>query len=157
MYGKSWSRVTFQQGSNENVVAIWKVGQGHRKGDASVKSDQLLSRVRPFATPWTAARQASLPSPTLRACSNSCPLSRWRHPTISSSIIPFSCIQFFPASGSFRMSQFFASGGQSFGVSASVSVLPMKIQDWFPLGWTGRISLQSKGPSTVFSWEGVWT
>ena len=86
-----------------------------------------------------------------RACSNSCPLSRWCHPTISFSIIPFSCLQSFPASGPFQMSQFFTSGGQSIGVSASASVLPMNIQDSFPLGWTGWISLQSKGLSRVFS------
>ena len=74
------------------------------------------------------------------------------HPTISSSVVPFSfCLQFFPASGSFQMSQFFASGGQSIGVSASASVLPMNIQDWFPLGWTGWISLQSQEHSRVFS------
>ena len=78
------------------------------------------------------------PSPTPRACSNSCPLSRWCHLTISSFVIPFSsCLQSFPASGSFQMSQFFASGGQSIGSSASASVLPKNIQDWFPLGWTG--------------------
>ena len=92
------------------------------------------------------------PSPTHRVYSNSCPLSQWCHPTISSSVIPFSShLQSFPASGSFQMSQFFTSGGQSIGVSASVSVLPMDIQDWFPLGWTGWISLQSKGLSRVFS------
>ena len=92
------------------------------------------------------------PSPSPRACSNSCPLSQWCHPTISFSIVPFpSCLQSFPASGSFPMSQFFASGGQSIGVSASASVLPMNIQDWFPLGLTGWISLQSKGLSRVFS------
>ena len=82
-------------------------------------------------------------SPTTRACSNSCPSSWWCHPAISSSVVPFSsCLQSFPASGSFPMSQFFASGGQSIGVSASASVLPMTIQDWFPLGLTGLISLQ---------------
>ena len=91
------------------------------------------------------------PSSTPRVHPNPCPLSRWCHPTISSSVIPFSCPQSFPASGSFPMSQFFASGGQSIGVSASASVLPMNIQDWFPLGWTGWISLQSKGLSRVFS------
>ena len=92
------------------------------------------------------------PSPTPWACSNSCPLSRWSHPTISSSVIPFtSCLQSFPASGSFSMSQLFPSGGQSIGASASASVLPMNIQDWFPFGWTGWISLQSKGLSRVFS------
>ena len=83
---------------------------------------------------------------------NSCPTSRWLQPTISSSVIPFSShLQSFPTSGSFPMSHFFASGGQIIGVSASTSVLPMNIQDWFPLGWTGWISLQSKGLSRVFS------
>ena len=92
------------------------------------------------------------PSPTPGACWNSCPLSQWCHPTISSSVVPFSsCLQFFPVSGSFPMSQFFTSGGQSIRASASASVLPMNIQDWFPLGWTGLISLQSMGLSRVFS------
>ena len=92
------------------------------------------------------------PSPTPRACSNSCPSSRWCNPAISSSVIPFSSyLQSFPASGSFPMSQFFISAGQSIGDSTSTSVLPMKIQDWFPLGWTGWISLQSKGLLRVFS------
>ena len=92
------------------------------------------------------------PSPTLRAHSNSCPLSRWCHPTISSSVVPFSsCLQSFPASGSFQLSQFFQSGGQSIGVSASASVLPVNIQDWFPLGCTDWISLLFKGLSIVFS------
>ena len=91
------------------------------------------------------------PWPTPRAHSNSCPSSQWCHPTISSSVVPFSsCRQSFPASGSFPMSQFSASGGQSIGMSASPSVLPMNIQDWFPLGWTGWISLQSKRLSRVF-------
>ena len=95
-------------------------------------------------------QHARLPcsSPTPGAYSNSCPSSWWCHPTISSSVVPFSShLQSFLASGSFPMSQFFASGGQSIGVSASVSVLPMNIQDWFPLGLTGLISLQSKGLS----------
>ena len=92
------------------------------------------------------------PSQTPRACSNSCPSSRWCHPTISSSVIPFSfCLQSFPVSGSFQMSQFFALGGQSIGVSVSTLILPMNVLDWFPLGWTGWISLQSKGLSRVFS------
>ena len=92
------------------------------------------------------------PSPTPGVQPNPCPLSHWYHPTISSSVVPFSsCPQSFPASGSFQTSQLFASGGQSIGVSASVSVLPMNIQDWSPLGWTGWISLQSKGLSRVFS------
>ena len=89
------------------------------------------------------------PSPTPAVYPNSRPLSQWCHLTISSSVIPFfSCLQSFPTSGSFQMSQLFASGGQRIGVSASTSVLPMIIQDWFPLGWTGWISLQSK--SRVF-------
>ena len=92
------------------------------------------------------------PSPTPRASSNSCPLSPWYHPTISSSVLTFSSHpQSFPASGSLPMSQFFASGGQSIEVSASASILPMNIQDWFPLGWTGWISFQAKGLSRVFS------
>ena len=92
------------------------------------------------------------PSPTPRAYSDSCPLSWWCHPIISSFVILFSsCLQSFPASGSFPMSQFFTSGGQSIGVSASISVLPMNIQDWSPLRWTDWISLQSKGLSRVFS------
>ena len=92
----------------------------------------------------------SCPSPTPRGYSNSCPLSRWCHPTISSSVVPFSCFQPFPASGSFLMSQFI-SVGQSIGVLNSASVLLMNIQDWFPLGWTGLISLKSKGLSRVFN------
>ena len=117
-------------------------------------SVQSLSRVPLFATPWTTALQAITwsPSPTPRNYPNSCLLSRWRHPTISSSVIPFSsCPQSFPASESFQMSQLFASGGQSIGVSVSTSVLPMNTQDWSPLGWTGWISFQSKGLSRVFS------
>ena len=92
------------------------------------------------------------PSPTPRVYANSCPLSQWCYPTVSSSVIPFSsCPQSFQASGSFQMRQLFASSGQSIGVSASTSTLPMNMQDWFPLGWIGWISLQSKGLSRVFS------
>ena len=96
-------------------------------------------------------QHARLPcaSSTPGACSNSGPLSQWCHSTISSSVVSF-CLWFFPASGSFQMSQFFPSDGQSIRVSASASVLPMSIQDWFPLRWTALISLQSKGPSRVF-------
>ena len=93
----------------------------------------------------------SCPSPTPGAYLNSCPLTRWCHPAISSSVIPFSCLQSFPASGCFPKSQFFTLGGQSIAVSASASVLPMNSQDWFPLGWSGWISLQCKGLSRVFS------
>ena len=92
------------------------------------------------------------PSSTTRVNPNPCPLSQWCHPTISSSVVPFSsCPQSFPASGAFQMSQLFTSGGQSIAVSTSTSVLPMNIQDWSPLEWTGWISLQSKGLSRVFS------
>ena len=103
---------------------------------------------------WPHGLHARLPcpSPTPGAYSNSCPLNRWCHPTISSSVIPFSPhLHSFPASGSFPMSYFLASDSQSIGVSASTSALPMNLQDWFPLGWTGLISLQSKGLSRVFS------
>ena len=111
----------------------------------SVMSDSL----RPHEPQHT---RPPCPSPTPRVHPNPCPSSRWYHPTISSSVVPFSSgPQSFPASGSFQMSQLFASGGQSIGVLASTSVLPMNIQDWFPLGWTGWISLQSKGLSRVFS------
>ena len=115
-------------------------------------SVQSLSRVRLL---WPCELQHArppCPPPTPGAHPNSCPLSQWCHPTISSSVIPFSsCPQSFQASGSFPMIQFFASGGQTIGVSASTSVLPMNIQDWFPLRWSGWISLQSKGLSRVFS------
>ena len=92
------------------------------------------------------------PLPTPRACSKSCPLTPWCHPNISFSVVPLSsCLQSFPASGSFPVSQFSASHGQSIRVSASASVLPMNTQDWFPLGWTGWISLHSKGLSKILS------
>ena len=111
----------------------------------SVVSDSLRPHELQHARP-------PCPSPTPGVHRNPCPLSRWCHPTISSSVIPFfSCPQSFPAPGSFLIDQLFASGGQSTGVSASTSVLPMNTQDWPPLGWTGWISLQSKGLSRVFS------
>ena len=110
----------------------------------SVMSDSLQHHELQHARP-------PCPSPTPGVYPNPCPLSRWCHPTISSSVIPFSsCPQCFPASGSFPMSQVFTWGGQSIGVSASTSVLPMNTQYWSPLGWTGWISLQSKGLSRVF-------
>ena len=115
-------------------------------------SVQSLSRVRLFATPWTAAHQASLSITNSRSLPKLMSMSRWCHPTISPSVVPFSsCPQSFPASGSFPMSQPFASGGPSIGVSASTPVLPMNTQDWSPVGWTGWISLKSKGLSRVFS------
>ena len=102
-----------------------------------ISSVQSLSHVRLFATPWTTARQASLSITNSWSPPKPCPLSQWCHPTNSSSVVPFSsCPQSFPASGSFPMSQLFASGGQSIGVSASTSVLPVNTQDWSPLGWT---------------------
>ena len=111
----------------------------------SVVSDSLQSHK---------LKHTRLPYPSLTpgAYSNSCPLSQWCHPTISSSVVHFfSCLQSVPASGSFPVSLFFTSGGQSIGASASASILPMNIQDWFPLGWTSWISLQSKGLSRIFS------
>ena len=113
-----------------------------REFSRSIMSDSL----RPHGLQYA---RLPCPSPTPGACSNSCPLSRWCHPNTLSSVVPFSCLQSFPASGSFPMSQLFASGGQS--IAVSVSVLAMNIQDWFPLGWTGLMSLQSKGLTTVFS------
>ena len=113
-------------------------------------SVQLLSRVWLFATP--SARQASLSNTNSWSLLKLMSFSWWCHPTNSSSVILFSsCPQSFPASGSFQISQFFTSGGQSIGVSASESVFPMNIQDWFPVAWTGWISLPSKGLSKVFS------
>ena len=104
-------------------------------------------------------QHARLPCPSLspRVCSNSCPLSQWCHPTISSSVVSFSsCLHSFPASGSLPMSQLFTSGGQRIGVSALASVLPMNIQGWFPLGLTSVISLLSNGLSRVFSSTTIW-
>ena len=115
---------------------------------SSVKS---LSRVQFFATPWTTALQASLSITNSQSLPNSCPLSQWCRPTNSSSVVPFSCLKSFATSVSFQMSQLFASGGQSIGVSASTSVPPTNTQDWSPLGWTGWISAQSKALSRVFS------
>ena len=120
---------------------------GSQRIQQDFSSVQLLSHVRLFANPWTAVHRLPCPSTSSRACSNLDPLSRWCHPTILSSVIPFSsCLQSFPASGSFLMSWLFTSGGQSIGASASV--LPMNIQDWFPLELTSLISLQLKGLSS---------
>ena len=137
----------------------WKKGRGYsslwpfipRAGPSTLFSSvaQLCPTLRPHGL-----QHSRLPclSPTPGAYSDSCPLSQWCHATISPSVIPFSsCLQSSPASGSFPRSQRFASGGQSIGASASASILPMNIQDWFPLGWTGWISLQSKGLSKTFS------
>ena len=125
----------------------------HRmEGYLANSSVQSFSHVQLFATPWATAHQASLSFTISQSYSSSCPLSQWCHPTTSFSVIPFSsCLPSCPALGSFPMSQIFASGGQSIGVSASTSVLPKCIQDWFLFGWTGWTSLQSKGLSRVFS------
>ena len=115
-----------------------------------VVASQSFSHVQLFVTPWLQHARIPSPAPSPTACSNLGSLSWWCHPTISCSVIHFSsCLQYFPASVSFQMSQLFTSGGQS--IAASVSVLPMNIQVWFPLGFTGLISLQSKGLSRVFS------
>jgi len=112
----------------------------------------VSSVTQPLQPPGLQHTRPPCPSPTPSVYSNSCPLSWWCHPTISSSVVPFSShLQSFPASGSFPVSQFFPSGDQSIGASALASILPMTIQDWLPLGWTGWISLQSKGLSRVFS------
>ena len=135
-------------GFSNSYVWMWELD--HKEScsvqfSRSVMSDSLWPHELQHARP-------PCPSPTPGVHPNSCPLSRWCHPTISSSVIPFfSCFQSFPASGFSPMSQLFTSGGLSIGVSASASVLPMNTQDWSPLGWTGWISLQSKGLSRVFS------
>ena len=136
-------------------AAVYGVAQSRtplKRLSSSSSSVQSLSRVRLFATPWIAALQACCPSPTPGIYSNSCPSSRWCHPAISSSVIPFSsCPQPLSASESFPMSQLFVWSGQSIGVSALASVFPMNTQDWSPLEWTAWTSLQSKGLSRVFS------
>ena len=126
-------------------ICTWLLERPSVQFTHSVLSDSL----RPHGLQHT---RPPCPSTTPRVYPNSCPLSWWCHPTILSSVVLFSsCSQSFPASGSFQMSQLFASGGHRTGVSASTSVLPMNIQDWSPLGWSGWISLQSKGLSRVFS------
>ena len=131
----------------DHLVASYKT-----KHTLKISSVQLLSHIWLFVTHALQHARLPCPSPIPGACTNSCLLSRWCHPTILSSVIPFSsCLQSFPASEYFPVSQFFASDDQSIGVSASASVLPMNIPDWFPLGWTGWIALQSKGLSRIFS------
>ena len=133
---------------HQNLYGSSPEGNGNQSSvqfSHSVVSDSLRPHELQQARP-------PCPSPTPGVHSNSCPLSRWCHPAISSSVVPFSsCPQSLPTSESFPMSQLFAWGGQSTGVSASASVPPMNTQDWSPLGWTGWISLQSKGLSRVFS------
>ena len=119
--------------------------------ESTISSVQSLSRVWLFATSWTAVRQPSMSITSSQSLLRFMSIESVDHPTISSCVIPFSCLQSFPESGSFPVSQVLASGSQSIGVSASASVLPMNIQDWFPLGWTRWISLQSKGLWRAFS------
>ena len=135
-----------QSHSNLTAWCPWLLSpNSYDQFSRSVMSDSLRPHGRQHSRP-------PCPSPTPWVYPNSCPLSQWRHPTTSSSVIPFSsCLQSFPASRSFPMSQFFTSGDQSIGVSVLTSVLPMHIENWFPLGWADWISLQSKGLSRVFS------
>ena len=150
-----WATEFCNQGSNiiRCVLERW-VWEHHCQGRTSVYLSSYSSSVMSDSFWPHGLQHARLPclSPSPGAYSNLCPSSWWCHPTISSSVVPFSsCLQSFPASGSFPMSQLITSSGQSMGVSASASVLPMIIQDWFPLGLTGWISLQSKALSRVFS------
>ena len=135
-----------------NVFKLFS-GQYFKSGCHNVISSvQSHSHAQLFVTPWTAKYQASVSIANSQSLLRLMCIESWCHPTISSSTISFSShLQSFPASGSFPMRQFFASVGQSIGASDSASVLPMNIQDWFPLGWTSWISLQSKGLSRVFS------
>ena len=147
----------FKQGDTTTHVLEWQkpppaqpsAGKGGEQQFSAVSHSVVTDSLRPHGLQHA---RPPCPSPAPGVYSNSCPLTRWCHPTISSSVIPFSShLQSFPASGSFPVNQFFASRGRSIGVSASASVLPMDIQDWFPLEWTGWISLPSKGLSRVFS------
>ena len=133
----------------KEVTEHWKMNSPGQFSSVQFSCSVVSDSLRPHESQH--ARPPS-PSPTPRVHPNPCPLSQWCHPAISFSVVPFSsCPQSFPASRSFQISQLFASGGQSVGVSASTSVLPMNTQDWSPLGWTGWISLQSKGVLRVFS------
>ena len=137
---------------NKHIIHKLRIIIINRLEEEQFSSVQSLSHVQLFATPWIAAHQASLSITNSGVQSNSCPSSQGCHPAISSSVVPFSsCPQSPPASESFPMSQLFAWGGQSTGVSALASFLPKNTQDWFPLECTGWISLQSKGLSRVFS------
>ena len=145
-----WRLFSLEKEGNSDICYNWeRLYRHHAKWrvqfSRSVTSDSLQTHGPQHARPPCS-------SPTPWVYPNAGPLSQWCHPTISSSVVPFSSrLSSFPASGSFPMSQLFASGGQSIGVSDSGSVLPMNTQDWSPLGWTGWISLQSKGLSRVFS------
>ena len=147
-----YSRLCKQHHIVEINVIFGSRGYDFKSLNVIISSVQSLSLVRLFVTPWIAARRASLSITNSRVHPNSCSSSGWCHPTISSSVVPFSsCPQSLSASESFPMSQLFAWGGQSTGVSVLASFLPKNAQDWSPLEWTGWISLQSKGLSRVFS------
>ena len=140
----NWEHLLFH-GMVVRIILEWEDTHSSVQFSHSVMSDSLQPHEPQNARP-------PCPSPTPEVHQNPCPLSQWCHPTISSSVIPFSsCLQSLPASGSFPISRLFTSGGQSIGVSASTSALSMNTQDWSPLGWTGWISFQSKGLSRVFS------
>ena len=140
------ANVTCKKNENFTTTALIKYNYVHQFSSAAQSYPTLCNPMNHSTPGLPVHHQLPWVHP------NPCPLSQWYHPNISSSVIPiFSCLQSFPASESFQMSQLFISGGQNVGVSASTSVLPMNTQDWSPLGWTGWISLQSKGLSRVFS------
>ena len=155
MYCPLWGRDLWIVRYNPGCPVKFEFQASNKRFGAWAMNSVQFSHSVMFDSLWPHGLQHTrlpCPSPSPRACSNSCSSSRWCHPTISSSAVPFSsCLQYFLAWGSFPMSQFFAPGGQSVGVSASASVLPVNTQDWFPLGWTGWISLLSKGLSRIFS------
>ena len=137
---RDWTQVSRIAG---RFFTIWDTRKAFRRSSVQFSHSVASDSLRPHELQHS---RPPCPSPTAAVYPNSCPLSLWCHLTISSSVVPFSsCLQSFPTSGSLQMSQPFASGGQNIGVSASTSVLPVNTQDWFPLGWTGWISLQSKG------------
>ena len=143
MGGGVWS--TKVKLCNTNVIPTSKAA-GCFESRIPVQYSSVAQSCLTLCDPMKCSTRFPCLSPTPRACSDSCPSGRWCHPTISSSVVPFSsCLQSFPESESFPISQFFTSGRQSIGASASASVFPVNIQDWFPLGLTGLISLQSKG------------
>ena len=145
--GQDWRQK--EKGAAEDEM----VRQHHWINGYQFVSVHSLSRIWLSVTPWTAARQASLSITNSQSLFKLMSIEQWCHPTVSSYVVPFSsCLQSFPASGSFQMSQFFASGGQSTGVSASELLLPMNVQNWFSLGLIGLMSWQNKGLSRVFSY-----
>ena len=146
------SKITAGGNCNHEIKRCLLLGRKVMTNSVQFSSVQSLSHVWLFVTPWIEHARPPCPSQTPRVYPNTCPSSRWCHPAISSSVVPFSsCPKSLPAPGSFPMNQLFTWGGQSIGASISASVLLMNTQDWSALGWTGWISLQSKGLSRVFS------